>query len=66
MVAASVSHEMRQPINAMMAQIESLKIVLCGQTQALQMTNIIKNSGELLLYLVNDMLDVYMINNGKF
>jgi len=30
------------------------------------MTNIIKNSAELLLYLVNDMLDVYMINYGKF
>ena len=26
----------------------------------------IKNSATLLLYLVNDMLDVYMIKNGKF
>ena len=30
------------------------------------MTNIIKNSAQLLLYLVNDMLDVYMLKNGKF
>ena len=30
------------------------------------MTNIIKNSAQLLLYLVNDMLDVYLIKNGKF
>lgn len=30
------------------------------------MTRIIKNSSKLLLYLVNDMLDVYMLKNGKF
>ena len=30
------------------------------------MTYIIKNSAQLLLYLVNDMLDVYMLKNGKF
>lgn len=30
------------------------------------MTRVIKNSAELLLYLVNDMLDVYMLKNGKF
>lgn len=30
------------------------------------MTKIIKNSSNLLLYLVNDMLDVYMLKNGKF
>ena len=30
------------------------------------MTHIVKNSAQLLLYLVNDMLDVYMLKNGKF
>lgn len=30
------------------------------------MTYIINNSAQLLLYLVNDMLDVYMLKNGKF
>jgi len=30
------------------------------------MTIVIKLSAELLLYLVNDMLDVYMLKNGKF
>lgn len=30
------------------------------------MTRIIKNSSQLLLYLVNDMLDVYMLKNRKF
>ena len=30
------------------------------------MTKIIKYSAQLLLFLVNDMLDVYMLKNGKF
>ena len=40
--------------------------MLIGHPQILQMTSIIKSSAQLLLYLVNDMLDVYMIKNGKF
>ena len=66
MMTATVSHEMRTPINAILTQLESLQIMLIGQTQIQQMTNIIKNSAQLLLYLVNDMLDVYLIKNGKF
>ena len=66
MMTATVSHEMRTPINAILTQLESLQIMLIGQPQILQMTNIIKNSAQLLLYLVNDMLDVYLIKNGKF
>ena len=66
MITATVSHEMRTPINAIMTQLESLKIILKGQKEALKMTDIIKNSAQLLLYLVNDMLDVYMLKNGKF
>lgn len=34
--------------------------------EAFKMTKVIKLSAELLLYLVNDMLDVYMLKNGKF
>ena len=33
---------------------------------ALKMTKTVKNSAQLLLFLVNDMLDVYMLKNGKF
>lgn len=33
---------------------------------ALNMTRIIKHSAVMLLYLVNDMLDIYMLKNGKF
>ena len=41
-------------------------MILEGQTDQLKIIKVIKNSATLLLYLVNDMLDVYMIKNGKF
>lgn len=41
-------------------------MILEGQTDQLKIIRVIKNSATLLLYLVNDMLDVYMIKNGKF
>ena len=66
MITATVSHEMRTPINAILTQISSLEMILEGQTDQLKIIRVIKNSATLLLYLVNDMLDVYMIKNGKF
>ena len=67
MITATVSHEMRTPINAIMTQLDSLDQLLAGSNKAAQkMTRIIKNSSQLLLYLVNDMLDVYMLKNRKF
>lgn len=66
MITATVSHEMRTPINAILTQISSLEMILEGQTDQLKIIKVIKNSATLLLYLVNDMLDVYMIKNGKF
>ena len=66
MITATVSHEMRTPINAILTQISSLEMILEGQTDQLKIIRVIKNSATLLLYLVNDMLDVYMIKNRKF
>ena len=66
MITATVRHEMRTPINAILTQISSLEMILEGQTDQLKIIRVIKNSATLLLYLVNDMLDVYMIKNGKF
>lgn len=65
MMTATVSHEMRTPINAILTMIESLMMLVESPEQA-GMLRIIKNSAHLLLYLVNDMLDVYMIKTGKF
>ena len=69
MITATVSHEMRTPINAILLQLESLEATLMeknGNKKELLMIRVIKNSAKLLLYLVQDMLDVYMLKNGKF
>jgi signal transduction histidine kinase len=66
MITATVSHEMRTPINAILTQLTSLEMILAGQNDSQKLTRVIKNSATLLLYLVNDMLDVYMIKNGRF
>lgn len=65
MMTATVSHEMRTPINSILTMIESL-ILMTDSPETLEMLRIIKNSAFLLLYLVNDMLDMYMIKTGKF
>ena len=57
---------MRTPINAILTQLTSLEMILAGQNDSQKLTRVIKNSATLLLYLVNDMLDVYMIKNGRF
>ena len=45
MITATVSHEMRTPINAIMTQIDSLNTILGKSNQAAyKMTKIIKNS----------------------
>lgn len=66
MILTTVSHEMRTPINAIMHQLENLDSLLTNNYGAKKMTKIIKNSAQLLLFLVNDMLDIYMLKNGKF
>ena len=66
MITATVSHEMRTPISAMMTQVDNLSLMQNNSKQVTKMTKSIKISAQLLLYLVNDMLDVYTLKNGKF
>lgn len=56
---------MRTPINAILTMLESLMLTNENPDQR-RMCQIIKNSAKLLMYLVNDMLDVYMLRTGKF
>jgi two-component system sensor histidine kinase EvgS len=65
MINATVSHEMRTPINAMLTQLRNLAFMLINNPQAQAMIRVVINSAELLLFLVNDMLDVYMMKNGR-
>lgn len=46
--------------------LESLEMRVKDDPELKQMCDILRNSGLFLLYLVNDMLDVFMIKTGKF
>ena len=56
---------MRTPLNSMLTLIQSLKRYVQGP-RGLQLWNTIQSSSMILQYLVNDMLDLYLIKNGKF
>ena len=67
MITATVSHEMRTPINAMLLEVDNaLNLQKNKNSRMNKKLTIIKNSAKALLYLVNDLLDVFMIKNGKF
>jgi signal transduction histidine kinase len=65
MLTATVSHEMRTPLNAIIGLLSTLTNFVHGE-RGHKMLQIIKNSSMMLLYLVNDMLDLYQIKNGRF
>lgn len=65
LLTATVSHEMRTPINSMLILIQSIKRFITDP-RGLHLWNTINSSSLILLYLVNDMLDLYQIKNGKF
>jgi len=64
---ASVSHELRTPLNAIMALSEMLRDGIAGplnEEQAKQ-AGIIYKSGENLLHLINQVLDLSKIESGR-
>ena len=65
MLTATVSHEMRTPLNAIIALLHNLDIHIKSPLGK-KLLQIIQNSSKILLFLVNDMLDIFQIKNGKF
>lgn len=65
MIAATISHDMRTPLNSMLGMSNILEKYITT-AEGLKVHKVIKNSANLLLYLVNDMLDLFKIKNGKF
>ena len=63
LITATVSHDMRTPLNAMIGLLSNLKQYVGEQGQ--KYLQIIVNSSQFMLYLVNDLLDLYQIKNGK-
>jgi len=71
---ANMSHELRTPLNAIIGFSEMLTLGLnnelpthqMGQVQQLEYARIINHSGQHLLDIVNDLLDLAKIDAGKF
>ena len=65
MLTATVSHDMRTPLNAMNGLLNSLDRFISDDTGK-RFLSIIKNSSKFMCFLVNDLLDFFQIKNGKF
>ena len=65
MLTATVSHDMRTPLNAILGIGKNLEHHLKNE-QGTRYLKIMMNSAKLLHYLVNDMVDLFRIRNGKF
>jgi PAS domain S-box-containing protein len=59
------SHEMKTPLTSIIAQIELLMKEKLTEEQQFMIRSL-KTSSELLLVLINDILDIQKIENGKF
>jgi len=64
LVLATVSHELRTPLNSMLGMLNIMKNHITD-SQLIGYVNICRNSGKLLLGLVNSILDLNQIRNSK-
>ncbi|MDA5558859.1 ATP-binding protein [Shimia sp. MMG029] len=61
---ASMSHEIRTPLNGILGMAQALQDSGLSAEQG-QLVNILRDSGTLLLALINDVLDISKIEAGK-
>ena len=61
---ANMSHEIRTPLNGVLAMAQVIALGDLGQEQR-ERLDVIRNSGEALLAILNDILDVSKIEAGK-
>jgi len=61
----TVSHEIRTPMNGIIASIELLETIDIENEEANNYIEIVKSSSENLLSMVNDILEMSKIENGK-
>ncbi len=62
---ANMSHELRTPLNGILGYAQILKLQSSLTSKQLEQVNIIQQSGEHLLTLLNDILDLSKIEAGK-
>ena len=63
LLIATVSHDMRTPLNSMITIISRLKRYIT-EPRGLEMCDVIESSSKMLEFLVNDMLDTFQLKNG--
>jgi signal transduction histidine kinase len=65
MLTATVSHDMRTPLNAILGIGKNLEPHIKSDT-GIKFFRVIINSAKLMQFLVNDLIDLFRIRNGKF
>lgn len=65
MITATVSHDMRTPLNAINGLLESLGYFVRDE-RGVKILTIIRHSAKSLLFLVNDLLDFFKMKHGLF
>jgi signal transduction histidine kinase len=65
MLTATVSHDLRTPLNAILGIGKNLEPHIKNDTGT-KFYRIIMNSAKLMHFLVNDLIDLFRIRNGKF
>ena len=65
MLTATVSHDLRTPLNSILGIGRSLEVYIRGDKGA-RFFRIMMNSTKLMQFLVNDLIDLFRIRNGKF
>ena len=65
MLAATVSHEMRTPLNIILGVLSALAKHITSE-EGMRLHRIVTSSSHMLVYLVNDLLDLFQIKNSKF
>ena len=65
---ANMSHELRTPLNAVIGFSEALELGYAGPLEArpVEYAGLIHQSGEHLLHVINDILDLAKVDSGKF
>ncbi|TNV83761.1 hypothetical protein FGO68_gene16545 [Halteria grandinella] len=64
MLTATISHDMRTPLNAILGMGANLQQYVT-HPQGIKFHQVLTNSSKLLLFLVNDFLDLFRFKNGK-
>lgn len=65
MITATISHDMRTPLNAILGLGKNLERYI-DHENGRKFHKVMMNSASLLLFLVNDLLDLFRLNNNKF